>query len=373
MPGKARRKYDGETTRIAKLFTRPLNLIEETLYPDYTKEDLLDAFKKYYTYEWKSLCERQQNYKQKDNFIKNTKGRIRYNPSSPEQFFYFLPKVKNLLSKAHQERYKASFDEVKRAEAENLLTAKRNNRIHKRSEAITSYTLNEQRVDPGFIDALIYAYHCKGNTTNDKLEIFKEIQKYNCDKTVEFFYKINDSERNDEIRHLAFQHLQASGHYVKLRKEFDGKRKNYQVEKDTFYGTPEKLYDKLGQEDSVQSIKSYDVFVSHSSRDKEQVRNIVQGVNKLGMNCYVDWTADNDFLKRSMVSDYTKEVLKRRMQQSKRLLFLSSSNSRKSPWVDFELRYYKEQVKKDIFMLVLDGTDGHDFKQVSVENLEKIV
>lgn len=48
MPGKARRKYDGETTRIAKSFTRPLNLIEETLYPDYTKEDLLDAFKKYY-------------------------------------------------------------------------------------------------------------------------------------------------------------------------------------------------------------------------------------------------------------------------------------------------------------------------------------
>lgn len=373
MSGKVKRKYDGETARIGKSFTRPLNLIEETLYPNYTKEDLLNAFKKYYPYEWKSLCERQQNYKEKDKFLKSTKGRTRYNPPSPEQFFFSLPKVKNLLNKGHQEKYKKSFDEAKRTEAEKLLTAKRNNRINKRSEAITAYTLNEQEIDPGFIDALIYAYHRKGNTVNDKLEIFKEIQKYDCDKTTEFFYKLNDSERNDEIRHLAFQHLQASGHYVKLRKGFDGKKKSYQVEEDTFNGTPEELYDKLGLEDSVQNIKSYDVFISHSSLDKEQVRKTVREVNKLGLNCYVDWTADNDFLKRSMVSDYTKEVLKRRMEQSKRLLFLSSRNSRKSPWVDFELQYYQEQVKRDIFMLVLDGTDDRDFNQVSEGNLAKII
>lgn len=47
MSGKAK-KYDGETIRIQKSFTRPLNLIEETLYSDYTREDLLYVFKKYY-------------------------------------------------------------------------------------------------------------------------------------------------------------------------------------------------------------------------------------------------------------------------------------------------------------------------------------
>lgn len=72
-------------------------------------------------------------------------------------------------------------------------------------------------------------------------------------------------------------------------------------------------------------------------------------MNSCGLNCYVDWTADSDFLKRSLVSEYTKEVLKARMKNSEKLLYLSSSNSRKSSWVDFELKYYQEEVQNDIY------------------------
>ena len=34
--------------------------------------------------------------------------------------------------------------------------------------------------------------------------------------------KINDAERNDQIRNLVFHHLQTNCHYVKLRKKFKG-------------------------------------------------------------------------------------------------------------------------------------------------------
>lgn len=87
---------------------------------------------------------------------------------------------------------------------------------------------------------------------------------------------------------------------------------------------------------SVQGLKYYDLFISHSSKDIDYVQQVVDKANAFGLNCYVDWTSDNDFLKRSMVSDYTKEVLKVRMKQSKKLLFLSSTKSRNSQWVSFE-------------------------------------
>ena len=93
--------------------------------------------------------------------------------------------------------------------------------------------------------------------------------------------------------------------------------------------------------------------------------------NSQGLGCYVDWTSDNEFLKRSMVSDYTKEVLKVRMKQSKYLLYLSSDRSRSSEWVSFELDYYENHLHREILMVVLDGDDGHDFKRIDLEGIGK--
>ena len=74
MPGTAKRKYVGECIRIAKSMTRPLNLITEILKPGFSEQDLLEAYKKYYPFEWKELCERQKLYTQKDAFcVSNTK------------------------------------------------------------------------------------------------------------------------------------------------------------------------------------------------------------------------------------------------------------------------------------------------------------
>lgn len=93
-------------------------------------------------------------------------------------------------------------------------------------------------------------------------------------------------------------------------------------------------------------------------------------MNSCGLNCYVDWTADSDFLKRSLVSEYTKEVLKARMKNSEKLLYLSSSNSRKSSWVDFELKYYQEEVQNDIYMIILDGEDMHNYREIDQTQIE---
>lgn len=68
MVGEAKRKYDGELIRLAKSLRRPLDLVVETLKPDYSANDLLQAFKDYYPFEWKEICERWKVYSEKDEF-----------------------------------------------------------------------------------------------------------------------------------------------------------------------------------------------------------------------------------------------------------------------------------------------------------------
>lgn len=372
MSGIDKRKYNAETVRLSKSWTRPLSLIAETLKPGYTEEELLKAFQYYYPYEWSLLSERNQvYYKEKDYFLVNKGKKKRYDAQNAEEFFYSLPKVKYILSAGYREKHKTQYNECKRAEREHALKNKRFKKNEKRKTSIRLYTKDQQKVDPGFIDALVYAYHRKGITVNEKLEICKEICKYDCDKTWRFFWKLNDSEKNNQIRAYAFQCLQKSGHYAKLRKNFSGKKKQYMTEKSSFDGTPESLAGKLLNKDkTIQKMKTYDLFISHSYLDREIVSGIVRKMNDCGLNCYVDWTADGDFLKRSLVSDYTKEVLKARMQNSRKLLYLSSSNSRKSSWVDFELSYYKDEVKNEMYMIVLDGEDAHKINRIDIKEIE---
>lgn len=53
MPGETKRKYESENIKFAKRLKRPLELVVNTLKPEYTGDDILQAFKEYYPNEWK--------------------------------------------------------------------------------------------------------------------------------------------------------------------------------------------------------------------------------------------------------------------------------------------------------------------------------
>lgn len=44
-------------------------------------------------------------------------------------------------------------------------------------------------------------------------------------------------------------------------------------------------------------------------------------MNRLNLHVYCDWLNDTDFLKRTYASEYTKIVLKKRIEQSAKVLF----------------------------------------------------
>lgn len=359
MSGKVKRKYSHEDVLIAKSFKGPLNQISEILPKNYTSNDLLEIFKMLFPFQWQNLVERQQTYIEKDNHLQKIKKKKRYYAKSADSFFFSLEKVKNINSYTKKQQYAEGYNNNLAELKKEQLFNKREQANKKISDRVKEAKLNAQNVNPSYLSTYIKAYHKRGIATEEKLIIVKELVKFDTSETTRFFRKLNDSERNDMIRGMAFQHLQAYGHYVKLRKNFKGKKKSYQIEKANLkQKKPNDLYNLL-KNNAIQINQEYDYFISHSSKDKSQVRECIKNLNKEGKICYCDWSMDDDFLKRIYTNGYTKEVLKVRMEQSKHLIFLRTENSMRSEWVEFELEYF-ENLKKQIFII---NNVNDDFKK----------
>lgn len=361
MPGKTKRKYDGEMMRFNKSLKTPLSIIQSVLPINYNQNDILNLFKELYPYEWNIIEERYKSYKNKDDFLKKVGKKIRYEPIQPKYYLFELQKVKQMLSQGKRTLHKNNFNEDNQLKRLNQLREKSKLRISRINEKVNVAKKHIQDIEPIYLDIFIQSYHKKGITTEEKMEIVKELQKYDSERILTFFYKLNDSERNNQIRRKSFIHLRSLGRYVKLRKGFKGKQKNYMTERTKFDMKPIDLLERI-ENDSIQNKKKFDYFISHSFEDNELVIQIKNQMNRLNLHVYCDWLNDTDFLKRTYASEYTKIVLKKRIEQSAKVLFLRSKNTNDqqnnffSEWVEMEIAYAKE-LNKDIecIDLIQDG------------------
>ncbi|MBN8431566.1 toll/interleukin-1 receptor domain-containing protein [Microbulbifer salipaludis] len=90
---------------------------------------------------------------------------------------------------------------------------------------------------------------------------------------------------------------------------------------------------------SATSYDSFDVFLSHSSKDAELVLGVKEILTRKGIKVYVDWQ-DDPQANRESVSAETAELLRARMKQSKSLIFLATDNASGSKWMPWELGYF---------------------------------
>lgn len=367
MAGLVKRKYQSETMKLQKSFTRPLKQISEALPVEYDKYLLLKMFKELFPLMWNNLIQRCEQYKSKDDFLTKVGKKKRYYHDEPDVFFFKLQKVKHMTSNGQRAKHKKTFNGKNAQLAYQSLQNKANNKKNAHENKMLSINKDLQFVEPLYIDAFISAYHKKGITIQGKTEIFNELRKYNTPKAIEFFQKLNDSERNNQIRRMAFEHLQKLGASVRLRKNFKGKVKSYNTETHRFNVSPEDLYQRL-ESNTIQSKKTFHAFISHSYQDSNLVRQVKSCLNNHGLSVYCDWTSDNDFLKRNLVSDYTKMVLKKRIEQSKCIIFLqtknsvNTDNSFSSPWILMEIEH-ASSIGKPIYSLNF-SSDSDLFKQV---------
>ena len=331
-----KKKFDRETGKYIKGFTTQLAKVATTLPLEYDKNLLLERYKKFYPNQWTLLINRYDYYLCKDLQLVSVGKKKRYNHKNPINFFNSLEKVKQICSDGYKRKHKASYCEEVRQQA--IETLKKNIKNPKEISSKLQFT------DPYHLDVFISAYHKRDSTQHNKLEIVNELKKFKTKETIKFFQKLNDSERNSQIRNIAFEHLQSIDAYVRKRKGFKGKKKSYHIDTDKFIVTPADLVDKLKQK-GIQSKKTFDLFISHSYKDNKLVSKLIPELNKNGFHIYCDWTSDDDFLKRELVSEFTEVVLKERISQSNKVLFLQTENSVNidgevlSPWVKMELEY----------------------------------
>ncbi|MBK7000132.1 MAG: toll/interleukin-1 receptor domain-containing protein [Rhodoferax sp.] len=84
---------------------------------------------------------------------------------------------------------------------------------------------------------------------------------------------------------------------------------------------------------------SFDIFLSHASEDSEIVLGVREILTGLGLKVYIDWI-DDPQLDRGNVTAENADMLRRRMKQSRSLVFLTTKSSVSSRWMPWELGYF---------------------------------
>lgn len=81
---------------------------------------------------------------------------------------------------------------------------------------------------------------------------------------------------------------------------------------------------------------TYDLFISHSFKDKDLVVGLYYMFDRAGYNVYIDWI-DDASLNRENVTDQTAAIIRQRIKQSKGLSYIATANITSSKWCPWEL------------------------------------
>jgi hypothetical protein len=97
--------------------------------------------------------------------------------------------------------------------------------------------------------------------------------------------------------------------------------------------------------ESKKTHTSFDIFLSHSFLDKDEVEGLYIELTSQGYSVYVDWIID-PLLDRTKVSKASAKLIQGRLKISKSLLLAISTNATVSKWMPWELGYVDGNTNK---------------------------
>lgn len=104
--------------------------------------------------------------------------------------------------------------------------------------------------------------------------------------------------------------------------------------------------------------KEYDIFLSHSYSDADEILQVKDMLESYNYSVYVDWVDDAQ-LNREKVTTRTADLLRNRMGTSTSLVYVPSLNSSESKWMQWELGYFDALKEKVAILPILeDSRDG---------------
>lgn len=367
MSGVTKHIFNQEVRDILSMWDCEIKTIEPLLPKEYSSGDIITLLKEFYPHEWHSVEIKYVYYQTKDRYIKRKFGKSRYHMKAPEVLLMDASRCKKILSKEYQRIHFDNYTEESGVLARENLWLKRKPKIERVNQKIEKALSKVQQVTPSFIDQLIGLYERKNTSQKDRRYILLELKKYYSDKIIQFFFKLNDTELNKQLRWEAFYHLQSFNYQPRARRQKymqvhtkNKKRKEFLKEVYPFETyeipqNPNELEYRI-ENSREQKIKEYDFFISHSSKDGTIVQKLIRAENQNGKNIFCDWINDVDYLKRHLLCEATLKVLEKRMEQSKAMIFVVSENSRNSVWCKYELNYFTE-LGKPIYCISKEAID----------------
>ena len=371
MPGVTKHIFANDVQDIIGMWSKQLRCICSVLPQNYSSKDVIDTLKFYFPHEWYSVEMKYAYYVQKDRYLKNRFGKTRYNMEQPEELMQSVDQYKRLMSTSVRQNYANSFSEEQLVIARDNLWLQREPKIEKVTAKIEQAKLKVQQVAPTYINQLIGLYERKSTSQKDRVYILAELKKYYSAEIIQFFYKLNDTELNKQLRWDAFYHLQSFNYQPRARRQIympvhtkNDKQKKYLRDvypNQTFSipQTPQELEYRI-ENSKEQSLKRYDYFISHSSKDHVLVQKLIQFENKRGNDVFCDWINDADYLKRHLLCDATLRVIEKRLEQSDALIFVKSDYSVASVWCKYELNFYFE-LRRPIYTIEAQDLDNGVF------------
>lgn len=296
----------------------------------------IELFKYCYPNLWRDVCEyHEAMIKWNASRAKKNLSRV-YEYDSPEQFLESHSGVKadaSIVSGKMQEEICVIIESIRKQSL-----AKLNSREAKDTER-ERYI---QHTQPLYVVQHIKAYYNTRRMYPEDIDtrylIVHELAKYKCDDTIKFLIGLVRCEKNLPLQHYAWQKLNELGVTGVHKGRRKGKKKMTHTKRFVPIHTPQDLL-KAIYNSPLEHMKHYDLFLSHSYKDKDKLIELKDSLNAMGLNVYMDWVNDKDELKRDLTCAETAKVITERIKASKAILYVHTNASLNSKWTPWELGF----------------------------------
>ena len=225
----------------------------------------------------------------------------------------------------------------------------------------------KQHVKPTYAVSHIRAYYQTRKHAPQDIDsrylIIHELAKFKCEETITFLKRLVQCEKNVHLQHYAWECLNRLGVTGVHKGRRSGKKKMSYAKDFRVISTPHDLL-KAIYNSQLEQMKHYDLFLSHSYRDKDKLIELKNTLNALGLNVYMDWVNDKDELIRTLTSKDTAIVITERIKASKAILYVHTNSSMNSKWTPWELGFAYAIGKPVLVYKVEASNDDPEYLQL---------
>lgn len=349
--GYSKRKVIQRRNILTKRLKKPIANVIRLMQKGFTDEEFVREFKNCYAYIWDDMLREQRYYFHKNKTFKGRKPLL-----FPSPYRMVIYAAFHKLKRVRRDEWIYETEEsinILRQELLHNSKSKQQKREEKRKKNVAYL----QNVAPGYADSMIQTYfyyrHHHREDVDIRYYVIKEIEKFNSPRFIGFLKNIMSKDKNDCCREYAQRILHRWDATSVLQHKRYGKRHPSDRIKPTYPDNPTDLLAMI-ERIQMENDKSYNIFLSHRSTDKNRIIDIKNALNKMGFSVYVDWMIDRDGLEPSKYNEHTWSVLQHRIIHCDKVLYIHTSNCADSRWIPRELEY----AQKCNLKIVMYNADG---------------